>query len=353
LVGTLNERFGRTGASLALTLVFMLLGMIYVRPVWDLNIQGITYGAMAAHPFDTGPKAAFPHRVLTPLLSYLIGLRGDNIMITNLLVAAFFLFFVIRYFNTPDREPIGALIAGTVFTFSMPTLGTFFNSGYCDSSLYVIILLMWLSRRRRFWFYLLFLLGLLNRESMAFLLPWFAYERYRSTDRSARHRVIELAIGFGVAMGVYGLFYLWMASRQEIILSPSYYLGPLTGNWRHWLGQSDHPWLGLFTVFKLLWAIPILALVYWWRTRRRSEVISIALLFVCTWLQLLVAYDSSRLFTQGFLVMIPALDLMLGNNLFQFRRRIGWLLAMSLFVPQWYTAANAVVVMKPWLEYLF
>ena len=99
--------------------------------------------------------------------------------------------------------------------------------------------------------------------------------------------------------------------------------------------------MGLVSVFKLLWAIPIAALTFSLRAGDRRLMMSMAVLLAYTAAQFAIA-DSSRLFTQAFMVMILALIELQ-------RRNPGWLprwgiplLLLDVFLPQPFTAAQEV-----------
>jgi len=126
-----------------------------------------------------------------------------------------------------------------------------------------------------------------------------------------------------------------------------YYLGPLRDDPFYWLVKSyPHSGLGLFTVFKLLWAIPVVAAVGLWRDGERREVYSMAILLVCTSAQLILAFDSSRMLTLCFPVVLIGLVYLFRSNAFHFRAWAVPLFIGNLIVPQLYTAGHTVEIMN-------
>ena len=238
--------------SLMTTAGLMVVAVLYVWPRWKVDVLAPSYVELASNPFYPPADNLFPHRILTPLLSFLIGLRGNGIMVTNLIIAAAFLLLVYRYFRKSIGNPTDALLGAGILAFSLPTLNSLFNSAYCDSLTYVLLFLQWQYRKKVIPFYLLLLLGLLNRESVLFMIPWMAFLRLQDRGLSWRARLLEIPVGFGIAVGLYALFRLWSASHSSPLFSTDYYLSPLLHDPFYWASQATEKWLGLFSVFKLL-----------------------------------------------------------------------------------------------------
>ncbi|MCX6827188.1 MAG: hypothetical protein NTV06_07990, partial [candidate division Zixibacteria bacterium] len=318
----------------------------------NCNFMGKYYAQMATHPFAFDPSNRVPHRILTSLISYLLGFRGKLVIITNLIFATILIHVIYLYFRTNASRPGDAFWAAGTITFSLVTLTTIHYGGYNDSLTYLIIFLMWQFRSRKFLFYLLFFLGLLNRESIAFLVPWFTYLSISETAEK-RRRIVDTIIGLGVSFGLYFLFRHWITWHDSIQYSMQYYLEPLWRNPLAWLRQSySHIGLGYFTVFKALWIFPIAAVISLWKMKKWDQIISIGLITAGSFAQLLFAYDSSRMLTLGFMVIIISLLHLFRENPFQFRRWIGAIFLFNLMVPQLYTAAKITDIMHSLPGYL-
>jgi len=176
-------------------------------------------------------------RILTPLISWAVGLRGDLLLVTNLIFAAVLLGMSYRYFATRCAHPGDALFAALTLAYSLVTLTTVHYGGYTDSLTYVLLLAMWWGRHHRVLFHLCFLLGLLNRESVAFLVPWFAYLTLREV-RPWWRAALDLTVGFGAAFGLYALFRAWISQGQQIKYTTGFYLAPLAADPLHWVRKS-------------------------------------------------------------------------------------------------------------------
>ena len=66
--------------------------------------------------------------------------------------------------------------------------------------------------------------------------------------------------------------------------------------------------IGWYSVFGWLWAIPLAAACSMWRRGDRRGVASLLVLALATGSQLIVAYDTSRLLTLGFVGMVVAFE---------------------------------------------
>lgn len=343
-VGWLEERSGKL-AGLWVALGLMMAAAVYVRPAVKTIALGVLYGRMAEDPFTVidGNYVAF--RILTPLLSYLLGFRGQLIILTNLLTATALIYLVYIYFRARAPRPGDALYAAAVMAFSLVTLTTVYYGGYTDSLTYLLLFLMWWLREKPVAFYLLFMLGMLNRECMLFLMPWFVFLRWECR-KNLGFTLVEAMVGFCLALAPYYLVRHWIGSQGEVPFRAMYYLQPLLDDPFHWLRQSYSNWgLGLFTTLKLFWIVPLLAVIGLWRARERRQVVSMLLLIGCVFSQLIIAYDSSRMLTLAFPVVLIGLTYLLRTNAYDFRRWAGFLLLANFLVPQLYTAASTIETM--------
>ncbi len=142
----------------------MFLAALYCLPSISTHHLGVHYRDLANNPFLFDSKNPASFRILTPFISYICGLRGEGIIITNILISIIMIGVIYRYFRSISKFPSDGLFAAFLITFSMVILSTLHNGGYCDILTYLIIFLMWRYQKKRPLFYLLFFLGLLNRE---------------------------------------------------------------------------------------------------------------------------------------------------------------------------------------------
>ncbi|UCD62938.1 MAG: hypothetical protein JSW34_09265 [Candidatus Zixiibacteriota bacterium] len=335
-------RTGRALFSVLVAFVLMIAGAVYVRPAVEPVVHGINYALLSRNPFDFAQGNQMGFRLLTPVISYLIGLRGDLIIVTNLLMATAFLAMALAYFRRNAPRPADALLAATTFAFSLVTLTTIYYGGYCDSLTYLLIFLAWWFRANRPVFYLLILLGMTNHESVAFLIPWFIFISYQVYPRKL-YWLLDTVIGFTVTLGLYFLYRELITREQQIRFSITYYFRPMAQNPWYWFYRSSgYKLLGFFTVFKLYWLFVIVAVTSMCKCRQWRQLVSIALILACAWAQMFFAFDSSRMLTLSFPVMVISLLHLLRHNPYRFRSWAGVVVIANFFVPQLYVGGKIV-----------
>jgi hypothetical protein len=338
-----ETRFGPRVWTAVAALLLLALACLYIRPALHPMAMGQLYADLSRSPF-TAADSPVSFRFLTPLISYVLWLRGDLILVTNLLFAGLLLAMVHWHFRKNFSRPGDAMVAPLTLTYSLVTLTTVFHGGYCDSLTYVLLFASWVLRRRAVAFYLAFFLSLLNREAILFLVPWLALIRIQVAGARIRTGA-ELVLGFVLTVGLYLWIRQLISQSHEVDLTFTHYLAPLLQDPFHWMRDSVRFWwVGLFSVFKILWLIPVLAGISAWRSGKRSLVYSMGLLLACSFSQLAVGFDTSRMLTMAFPVMILALEHLFRESGDEFRRWIPKLLIVNLFIPQLFTAADVIEV---------
>ncbi len=340
-----EARFGRWGWVILLAFILMLAASIYVRPGTNYVGHGVHFEALSKNPLDLRNGNPLGYRIMTPLLAYLIGLRGRPFILLNLVFAAVMIGAVYRHFRAVTALKGDALFGTMCITFSSVILITIYYAGFCDALTYLAIFMAWRWRSRPPLFYLAFLVGALNHEGALFTLPWFVYLKLTESPRKSR-ALLEMAVGFGVVLAAYFLFRNWLSSSQEMGLSATAYLQPLLTNPFGMIRKAcQYYWLGLFTVFKALWVFPIVAAVAMWKDRRKGQVVGMIILMMCAASQLVVAYDSTRMFTLGFLVLIISLEYLFRTDAYGFRQWAPYVFLFNLFIPQLFTAGMIIEIM--------
>ena len=348
LVG-LERRWTLWGAAALVAIVLLILAAVYVRPATHATYDGVYYTGMAREPFaNDNPNA---YRVLTPLVAYVIGLRGERIQILNVAVAWLLLLLVYYHYRRTAHGPLLSLGAATILGFSMPTLFTVFFAGYTDSTTYLFVFLMLVCRWKPAVYWVLFLLALLNRESVVFLLPFFLLLPNVGGERKPA-RLVWTAVGAVLSLAIY------LAARYLIgrYVGPKhsfdFYFGPLRQDPFYWLRQTAAAYsAGFFATFKLFWALPVAAV--WLALRRRHwlGVLLVVLPVVCALGQSVIAVDTSRVLALGFPSLLVSLEII--------RREYGekpiepllaGLIVANLFVPQLYVSSNRIWTMRSSLQ---
>lgn len=340
----LEARVGVFVTAILVGIACFFVAMIYVRPDLVPMVHGLAYARLASNPFPIGESNLAGFRILTPLISYLIGLRGYAIVFTNYIFAS--LLISIVYYHTRSRgiSPFYALLCSLTIALTAPTIGTLAMGGYTDSLTFLLLGVGYFYRRRPWIFWISFGLGLFNREAILFLLPWLILLRWQET-RNVGRLLLEVVPSVVVTIGIYWLFRNWMADRMEVEFGLRYYLVPLLNDPLHfWRMSFGYQTLGFLTVFKLLWVVPMAAVYYAWRKHDFALLLSLLFLVACAYAQFLVAFDSTRLFSMAFPCMLIAWEVLIPRNRYQIKQWIFPLLLINVLIPNIFTISGNVIL---------
>lgn len=323
--------------------LFLGLAAVYLPPSLSPIYLGEHYAEQSRNPFAFSGRSPIGFRILTPAVAWLVGLRGELLIVANWVIAIAFLTAVGRHFRRTAKRPADALLAVAILASSTVTLGSVLWGYYCDSTTYLLVFGMWLMRGRLI-FHALFLLGLLNHESVAFLAPWFVVLTLVERRPLAPALRVQ-ALGFAVAFAIYFGFRAFVASRMYVGFDLEYYFAPLReGPLAVWRLTSGTQLLGFLSVFKALWLVPVAAAVLAVRRQQWESLASWLVLLACVWAQLLFAYDTTRIFTLAFPLMIVALDALYRTGDFGFRRWLPALVVANLAIRPFFAVKQAVWV---------
>jgi hypothetical protein len=342
----LERRLGRWGAALLVALGLMVLGALYVRPALEPVSHGVYYAQLSRAPFAPGDNPV-AYRILTPLLAYLTGLRGNGILVVNLALAWLTLAVAYRHYHA--RGPLWACAYALILATSMPTLFTIDINGYTDAASYLLLLLLMVCGKNAVWFGLLLFLSLLNRESIAFMLPFLCLLQGK---RGARLGASAAAAAF--ALAGYGGVRYWLGLHATGQQSMAFYFEPLLRDPFHWLRMASKGYyLGVFSAFKLFWLLPAGAV---WLCIRRRRWLDAALMVgavLCALAQTVIAVDTSRMACMAFPAVLLGLEV-LEPEIVRLRQEpaLAGLIGLNLLVPQVYVAGNAVYIMQTLLGHL-
>jgi hypothetical protein len=343
-VVSLEQRLGRL-APLAVGAAGLALACLWVRTPSEPLGLGTFYAWLSLDPFEHAAKNPVAFRPLTSWISWAVGLRGNALRYTNLFLAAALLACVFAWFRRHAPRPADALLATAAICFSFVTLGVVFSPFYCDALTLLVAFALWCTRKRPLVFYALFGVGLFNRESLLFLVPWFAFLQLAESQRWGRTLATQAA-GYGAGLALYAAFRAWSAHQGLVQYDLDYYLGPLAADPLHFFRQSArYQWAGFYSVFGPAWAIPVAGAVALWQRGERAGVIGLGLLLLSVWAQLWVAIDTSRLFALGFPVMIVALEELFRSDALRFREWAPWVVLLQALAPPTQAAANRFFAM--------
>ncbi|HUK62629.1 MAG TPA: hypothetical protein VLV15_04825 [Dongiaceae bacterium] len=319
------------------------LGLVRVRLGVRPTYLGVDYARLAADPFHPAADNPVAHRILTPLVSHLIGLRGPFLIYTNLLVVLALIAAGYLWFRARGHLPLTAVLGASTLALSMVCLTTLHFGGYTDALTYLLVFGSWWARRRAWASALLFFLAALNHESAWFLAPWWivVLARERNGGRDGWTRAFAT---FGVSALAYaGACALLPSTHAATAFSPAYYARPLLDDPLHWFrAAAPHGALGVAAAFNLYWAFALLAVARRAMNGARGEALVLALPIPLALLQLFVAYDVTRLATLAFMSVVLGCEELLRTNGFGARRWALPLAVANFFIPQVSVAMGVV-----------
>jgi hypothetical protein len=346
---SLAGRLGPGWFSLLVGLVVALVASLAARPAFaPAGQMGILNAELAAAPFGPAPNAMAP-RILTPLVSWLLGLRGDGLLILIAICCVLLPAAAARCALGAGHGAGGALLAGGTLGLTLLTRTSLHYGGVTDVVTYLLIFLAWMWRARPYPAAAFFLLALLNHERALFLVPWLWWLLGREAG-GRPHGRRDALLGPLLAIGLWLPVRLLILSHREVEHTLGYYLSPLREDPLYYLRMA-WPWqaLGFLSAFQWVWLLPLVRIRKLWREQGCAGLVGLALPIVCAGGQMFFAYDSSRLAALAFPCLLPALRSGLREDDPFFRRWLGLVLLIQALTPQVFTAGHIVEVMRTWL----
>ena len=292
----------------------------------------VDWQLMSADPFAL--RGRFPHRVLAPLLAWLLGYGGEGYLPfthgLHVLLLATVCFVALRM----RAGYVGALLVGAAVAITAPTqMYKLHWNGYTDPICYTLFLWMILAARRPGVFWSLFLVNLTNHELAGFLLPWLFFLR-RCEDR----RWLLDLIWIGATCGVYLGYYLFIKSQAQQLFSSDYFLShPLFpgGSFAVWNLAAVH----LVTTFG-----PVLAVLAWHQHERpaRGERWHLWLVLLGVLVIFCIAFDWARHSNLLVMPLVLAASRFVGagaRHQLVFAAALGLTLLLFWWVPPWTSTA--------------
>lgn len=342
----IEKRAGTWGASAVFGVILLAAAAIYCAPSLTLVNHGALYGAFAADPAGESLKSPIALRPLSPVIAHYVFLRGEAFMAFPLLAAAAFLSLIIHTFRTRGFGGAESIGTAALLAFTSPLLFTLHFAGYVDTVSYLFIGIAIAGAGSDLVVAVCVALALLNHDANLFILPWlFFHTGRRRKTWLARAR---LAAAVAVALVVVFAVRHAIASRTPVEWQPSFYLNYAYLRENALLNVRG-AWLGLFMVFKLCWLVPLFAAFELAVTRRRIELFDLALAVACGLATMFITSDSSRLPALAFPAVLGGAASLRKNALAppRFARALWILVALNLFIPQYYVGQSKPIVFYP------
>ncbi|MBK9526673.1 MAG: hypothetical protein IPO39_18660 [Bacteroidetes bacterium] len=286
---------------------FLLFAIAYfwMKPNVEPQFHGILFSRLSENPFDFKQSNPVQFRILSPLIAYLIGLRGTLFYLFPWGMMILFMFALQRVHQFGALAFYTAFIKAMLLSFSFPLFLNLAGPGYVDSMSWLLILICLIPGLNRYLFSFLLLLSLLNQESSVFAFPGILYWRHRNDEGSAG--IIKALKEFLPSLIVYSIFRMYLSYQAPIKYDWDYYLNAnnISGNI-----HSNFPNLlkGTFFAFRLAWIIPVWALIQSAIRKQYKITIALVLMLLVPFFQLFIAYDISRLLCLCFPSVLVGFD---------------------------------------------
>jgi hypothetical protein len=315
---------------------------------------GAAYAALAGSPLGRDPHPV-PARILTPLASWLVGLRGEAVVWTVLGACLLLAVLVARWALDRGSGRVGALLAAGFVAATLVVRTSLHAGAYPDVVTYLGLFGVWVWRARPRLASLCWLLALLDHERAVLMGPWVVGLLVLESRGEPRRRRWAW-LGPVLAAGCWLALHLWLVSRRPAELTALAYLAPLRGDpWHNLRGAGALPLFGFWTALQWVWLVPALWTVRELRQGRwRGAVVQVGLPLLGAALAMLLAYDWSRMAALAFPCLLPGLAWLLGEAGAGGSRRgvrlsLAGLLLLQALWPQAFTAAEVIEVWSGWL----
>ena len=163
-------QIGLYPTAFLLNVALLGIAAIYVTPAFRTINLGAFYEILSINPFNFQASNPVQLRILTPLLAYLLFLRGPFFILLPLFIGMLFLTFIYIHYRKQSFTPIESLGMASLMAFSTPILFTLHFQGYTDTTSYLLLFLCLVFIKNPIW-PLFFALAVLNHYSNIFAAP--------------------------------------------------------------------------------------------------------------------------------------------------------------------------------------
>ena len=349
----LENKWGLLPVSLLAGVVILLSSCVFVWPKVALEYHGIGYAELSKNIFNLDQENELRYRIFSPFIGWLTQMKGNRFQVIPWTFLVLFLSAVYYEFRRMKYQPAMAFLASALMGFSCSTFLPLRSPGYVDPASYLFIFLIFTRIKNTPLVAIMLTLALLNHESVVFLLPAIIGYHFlmHSQDTSIpkttwfQHnlgRTLKFAGSLGLAFIPFLIYRHWVNQHQIVHLSLSYYLSK--GNILDCLNVTIvYAPMAAFYAFRLFWFFPIWAAWKNWQNKFKRKSIWYAFTFMLISAQLIIAYDTTRLFILAFpLILIGLKDLIssYGEN---FIIRKGWqLFALNLLILPYFVGRDQV-----------
>ncbi len=327
----LEKKWGLGATSILVGLMLVVLAALLSTPRWDLFYHGKGFSRLSEAPFDFSLESGLRYRILSPLLGYVLFLRGA--LFKYLMLAFLAAFFALVYFYHRRKGMAASESFGIGALLSLSTLSFFqlFFPGYNDPVSYVLILILLFNPKRKTVVMTCLALLLFNHENTIFLFPFFFL--FLLAGEYSFRKIVSTMTMILPAVIIYFVYRVIINAISEVDFDTSYYFSRENLRWT-WDHVSEYLVVGIFQAFRAGWVFLLLALSINIKQKRYGEIAMLITGFAFVVSQFLIAYDISRLTGLAFPVLL--LSMWRVRDYFgpaNFSKVLWLLIAVNLFIP--------------------
>jgi len=342
-----EARLGVVFTGVALSFLLMILGGLYASEnVLPLNF-GQEYARLSQNPFDFQNPNRLHYRILSPLIGYVLFLRGNLFVILTHGASLVFLVTIYVHFRRKSYEPIEALIFSFMMAFSINVLNEIHFPGTTDPVSYLFLLWAILNIKKPVVWGACFCVALLNHEANFFALPWLVFMALMK-NKGSRDRFLGILVGIAACLPWFAVrMVLSRAISSDIPFSAGYYLSfaNITRNLEQIFPTL---WVGIFSAYKLAWVFPFAAIMIYIRSGKKYNATLLVAIVFCAMAQLFFGWDVTRLMGLGFPAIVLGAEAVREKwGADNFRKWAWRLLFLNLLVPQATTWGDHIITFYP------
>jgi hypothetical protein len=347
----LENRRGLIVTSLMLGIIILGFDMIYITPKFEAAYHGLQYSILSNNPFDFATPNALRYRILPSLIGYLTFLRGNLFFLVPLIFALLFISSVYFIHRKKEYCPVDSLLFTGFIAFSCTIYIQLAAPGYTDAVFYFFLFLSFAFVRNILLSALFFSLALLTHESCLFMLPGLLLYAKHKNDVSGI-KFVKTIFAYSIAIVPLLLYRYWVSIHTAVEYDLGFYFSEKNIHFAITRVLPLFP-AGLFYAFKLFWFFPIYVLYKTWKNKEYDFFRVIALILLCNILQLIIAFDITRMLCLGFpAILLSAEKLKSYWSPQRFTRFVLGLTLINFLIIQYFISCDGIVPMLP-LPYSF
>jgi len=341
---SIEKRLGLLTTSLLIGFIIIAFDMLYVTPSFESAYHGLQYSLLSNNPFDFEHSNPLRYRILPSLIGYITFLRGDLFFIIPLIFALLLVTSIYYVYREKKYDPLDSLLFTGLIGFSSTIYIQLQAAGYTDAVFYFFVFLSFAYIKRPVLSAVYFCLGMLTHESCIFLLPGLIlYSRYANgTDIKQLFKYMGYLL---VALIPLLIYRMWISSNVKVEYDLNFYFSKDNLSFA-FKKMIDHIGAGGFYAFKLFWIFPLFML---YKARKDKQfVMLIASIITCVFLQLLIAFDATRIVCLAFPAILIAAEKMKSYyDPVKFTKFFLCLTVLNFFLLQYFMSADGLIPMTP------